>query len=80
MESKIIDLINPNNSHRIKTLRQMQEYYLKKGYVVYSDKLKIYNFKFIRKIKVLYKLIFHTKLTFKDPTRRDFIIFSIFFC
>tara|TARA_Y100000590_G_scaffold462226_1_gene625819 strand:- start:1848 stop:3125 length:1278 start_codon:yes stop_codon:yes gene_type:complete len=76
MESKIIDLINPNNSHRIKTLRQMQEYYLKKGYVVYSDKLKIYNFKFIRKIKVLYKLIFNTKLTFKDPTRRDFIIFD----
>ena len=76
MESKIIDLINPNNSHRIKTLRQMQEYYLKKGYVVYSDKFKIHNYKFIRKIKILYKLIFHSKLIFKDPKKKDFIIFD----
>jgi surface carbohydrate biosynthesis protein len=76
MESDTIELINLSTYSKIKTFKHMEDYYFKRGYVVYKKNIKFYIFKKIRKFKTLLKLFFLSKLHFCNPKKKDFIVYD----
>ena len=60
-----IILLTPDRGKKITILNHMKDFYLKRGYLPFKENIikKKFNFTFLRKIKILVKLISSSNLS-----------------
>ncbi len=77
-----IELLSHDKLEKIKIVSFMKDYYLSKGYLELEKNnlnkkylLKFY-YKIFKKVKIIYNLIYYSKFKFKDPSKKNIIIYD----
>ena len=78
MIRETIFMLTPNRNHKFEILKHMEKYYLNKGYLPVNKNFinKKFNFKLLRKLKILIKMFAYSDFIFDDPKKRDFVIYD----
>jgi len=81
MNKDTVTLISPDGKDKIVCFKYMEEYFRKEGYIssknIYINLLyKLFNYKILRKIRVLFTLCLRCKFFFQDPKHSEFVIFD----
>lgn len=80
-KNQSIELISPNFDKKINVHTFMKDHYVKIGYLSFSKinflnkVIKIY-ITYFRKVRIIFKILFKSKFIFKDPSKKDLIIYD----